>query len=234
MLRHGSCILLVVGGLGAIFSMVLHPTGGHGLGHGGDMEACASAARFSAAIHAIAVASMLIQVAGAFAVQRRLLRAPARADLGLVALAVAILFACLAATVNGLGAPRLVALYHAGDAASQASILTNWRLLHELADVATQVFFVGTAVTACAWGSAMLGAARDGAAPNNTRSVAWLGIVCGTLGLLAWAFGLVRAQAHPLMLYVLAFEIWIFALAWWLRSGDVNRSVDEPGSLVAE
>lgn len=201
--RGGSVALLIVGSIGAVVSMVLHPTPGHA---GIDEHM----AQVTAWVHGVAIASLWIQYAGMLAVHRRLRATPARADLGLVALGLGSLLATLAATVNGIGVPALVELRDAAEPGAREALSSSWRAMHRLGDVGTEVFFVGAAACAASWGTALRGSARV-AGP--------LGVAVAAAALVGLVAGGLHAEVTPLLVFVAGFEAWVLALALWLR-GD--------------
>ncbi|MEM7205822.1 MAG: hypothetical protein AAF628_36550 [Planctomycetota bacterium] len=180
--------------------MVLHPT--QGMTHGAD-EHGARRAAVAAVVHAVAVVSIALKVAGSLAVHRRL-RTSAWADLGLVALVFGLLMAALAATTNGLAAPKLWSLIENASAPERQDVIATWRVMHEVADVATVVFFVGVAVAALVWGSVLL--AHD-------RLCGVSGLVVGAIGLAATVLGALRPEVGPLLIFVTLYEVWVMTVA---------------------
>lgn len=216
---RGSALLLIAGALFGVLSMVLHPTSG--LTHSADAAVDLHYAYLAALIHAGAVTSLVLQTAGGLALHRRLHHAPARADLGLAALVLGLTFAILAATANGLAAPKLLALTRPG-AENHEAFAAVWRVLHELADVATVVFLVGTALSALLWGAALV---------KRSRPTGLLGVLVGVVGLVATAGGAFRPEVHPLLAFVALWEAWIVAAALWLwRQSSAPPRWGVPGS----
>ncbi|MEL6427825.1 MAG: hypothetical protein AAFU73_19400 [Planctomycetota bacterium] len=199
-------LLLAAGALLGALGMALHPT--DGLGAHLDLEAGRRHAAIGAFVHAVVIVSLALQFTGSLAVARRLGRAPARADLGLVSLALGTLAATAAATTNGLAAPVVLELVRGGNG---DAVKSAWELAHHVAGVATQLFLVGASLSAALWGSALA---------RRHRALGALGLSLGVGGLVATSTGAVRPEIGPLLAFVLAWELWTAALALWLWRTD--------------
>ncbi|MEM1450724.1 MAG: hypothetical protein AAF957_19635 [Planctomycetota bacterium] len=193
-----------LGALGAVVTMVLHPT--HGI-HGLEGEAMLRAARFAAAVHGLAIASLATQLCGAWGIADRLGSRSWQVRAGFVAFAFAAVWGSIAATISALTAPhvaaRLVDVEPAlGEARRSAAFL-----LRPLVAAFTDVLIVGLAVTPLLWARPL---ARE------SRLLAVAGALVGALGLVAYLAGVLVDEVGPLGAFVTAFAAWLVAVAVWL------------------
>lgn len=206
---------LIVGAIGAIVTMVLHPVGG-------SFERIARQAGMIRGVHALAIVSITVE---AFALLRFSQLIPERrslADAGLVAFALAAISGILAATVSGLLSPHIAEhALEAGDAAQGA-----WHVAFAynfmLNGVLSNVFITATAVAVALWSAAMLGTGTQW----TILGVAGLAVGAGAIA--ALFTGRLQHNVHDVALFIFAMSAWMVALGILLCQSTGAPSVTPP------
>ena len=212
---RGSALFLALGALGGVVTMVLHPTDGlHALEEGAEGRAM-----FAAAVHALGVASLFLQLVGGWGVLLRLGSAQALVRLGLAAMGFASLFGGCAATISALTAPSLLDIFASIEEADRAALHLDLAVMHTMVDAFTLTFIVGSIVSVASWTGALLGAA---AAPSWVRG---LGVAVTLSGVVGALMGVWQPTVHSLGVFMLGYSVWLSALAAWLwRPGESPTS----------
>jgi hypothetical protein len=206
---RATALSLLAGAAGGVLTMVLHPTGGS---YGLEGERLEHAAAVAAWVHGLGIASIGLQLAGAWGVSARLDRERWCTRAGLVAFLFACIMGSCAATISGLSAPHIAEQLAFADADRGAAMRASLFPLHALVAAFTDVFIVGLALTPLLWAWPLA---------SRARVPALGGLALGVLGLGAYGAGALVDEVHPLGVFVAGFAAWLVALAAWLwRTGD--------------
>ena len=201
-----SGVAVVVGAVGLVVTMVLHPTGG-------DLERIARLAPVAIPVHALAIASMVVSLWGFLGLTARLREAgdggwPAlAAPAAYVTLAFGSVAAMVAAALNGLATPayarRLV------DAGADAAALDAGHQVvayaFQLNNGLTRVFIVCCAVAVLLWSAAVV------ATRALPRWVGGLGAAAAPAALGLFFAGASGIDVHDFGLFVFGYAAWSVA-----------------------
>ena len=205
--RQGS-IALVVGSVGMLVTMGLHPSS-HDLLTAGDRFT--SVAAVTVGVHALAIASLGALFLGAFAFSRRLSTARHLAPSALVAFGLAVVAGLGAATASGFVGTGLVREI----LAAEPGAAEGWRLLlgynGRLNQAFAQVFVMASSVAVTLWSAALV---SDRGLP---RALGLYGLLMSALLALALASGHLTLGVHGFGLVTLAQAVWFVGagvLSW--------------------
>ena len=204
---------LIVGSVGFIATMALHPTAG---GH----ENLVRGASLAIGVHALAIASVCVQSFGFLRFARSMRLGRPHVDIGLVAYLFAAVFVALAATVSGILGPALAS--RTVDAAPEE--LAVWDVVFSynflLNAALTQVFIALASTAMLIWSVTMLQISR------TCTYLGIAGIVVGAMSLLALFSGHIHNNVHDVGLFVLGLSLWTIALGVLLCRSDGARTTE--------
>ena len=193
-------IALIVGALGGVVTMALHPTG-----H--DLLATASEVarrneQVTVATHSIALMALPILLFGFLGLSRRLGINRALVSAALIAYAFGLIAAMCATVLNGLVAPTLTRQILTSDDATRQHlqvVLMNNDLLNQ---AFSKIYLTASSIAVILWSIAMF---------NVSRFAKWIGLA-GCLfafGFLALFFaGHLRLNVHGFGLFIFAQSLW--------------------------
>jgi hypothetical protein len=198
-------LAVVVGAVGLVVTMVLHPTGG-------DLEHIARMASVAVPVHALAIASLAVSLCGFLGLTARLRKAgdgwPALAPVaGYVALAFGSVAGLGAAALNGLATPAYVQglLDEGADAAALDAGRQVIAYAFHLNNDLSRVLIVCLAVAVLLWSAAIV------ATRALPRWVGALGLVAGVAALALFFAGAIGIDVHDFGLFVFGYAAWSVA-----------------------
>jgi hypothetical protein len=201
-------IAFLVGSLGGIVTMAIHPTGG-GVMTPAQAEALALASEIA---HTVAMVSFLIMFLGAVGLTRRLARidSPAAPDRLAIAAIVVYAFAAMAlliaTAVSGFIVPDLIR-HMMRDASANGP---QWRMMIDAVFAFNQAFAriysVAASLAILLWSASVL---RNG---GLNRAIAIYGCLAATVLTILIAVGHLRLNVHGMAVVVFAQAVW-FVLA---------------------
>ena len=202
-------LALILGSIGGMVTMALHPTG-HDLFAPGAFD---SVARLNVAVHALAIASLPVSFFGALALARRV-ATPDRLSIGaLVVYGYAAVAVLVAAAASGFVTPVLArGMLDASETAKErAHALLDYNF--ELNQAFAKVFTVGSSAAIALWSIAIL----------RTRALASglgvYGLVLGSAAIAGILSGHLRLDVHGMGIVVLGQAIWFVAVGILLCRG---------------
>jgi hypothetical protein len=202
-----AALALLTGVLLGAATMALHPTGRDVV----DNASAGAPNTLAAAVHALALLALGLQLAGTLALPSRL---EARRDVavgGCVFFALAVVAGLVAAAASGFMAPAAVRGLGGADEATRAAMLGALRFTRLLNQAFAQLYVVLSGAALLLWSSAILGGR------GMPRPLGLFGVLVG-LGLPAAALsGHLRLGIHGFGLVVLAEGLWLCgaaALLW--------------------
>ena len=203
---------MILGSVGGIVTMALHPTG-HDLLASGAFD---SVARLNVAVHALAIASVPATFFGALALSRRV-ATPDRLSIGaLVVYGYAAVAVLIAAAASGFVAPAVGREMMGASGTAKEFLHAQLDYNHELNQAFAKVFTIGSSGAIALWSIAIL----------RTRALAgWLGLyglVIGTATIVALVSGHLRLNVHGMGLVVLGQAIWFVAVGVLLCRGGAR------------
>lgn len=187
-------LTLIVGTVGLLVTMGLHPTGG-------SIEHMAHVARFARIAHSLAIASLPLMLLGGLGLTVRLKADPVLAPAAFVVFAIGCLGGMLAAVVNGLVAPTY-AEWVVGEVKNRTTDSAILHYGHALGAAFANIYMIATAVATLLWSAAIL---RSPAMPSWAG---WLGMVLGALALVAVLGGFLGLSVHEFSIFVLGISVW--------------------------
>ncbi len=198
---------LIVGTVGTILTMILHPTG-RDLFEPGQLE---SATRMVAGAHALAILSMPILFLGTLALSRRLAAADRLSIAALVVYGFALAAGMAAAAVSGFVAPGLAGEIIAADPLASE----EWHILFHYNGLLNQAFarvlVVASSISILLWSTAIV----------RSRALAVgmgvYGLFLGPVTILAVGSGHLSLDVHGFGLVVLGQAVWFIGLGVLLR-----------------
>ena len=196
-----SALALIIGMIGTIITMALHPTG-HDLMPPGQFNAVA---RMAVAVHALALICLPIIFLGSLGLYRRL-ACPNRLSLtALVMYGFATVAVMNAATLSGLVAPGLARHMLANDAGSRDMWSIAFHLSGDLNQAFALVFVVASSAAILLWSIAIL---RSGI---FSRALGIYGCLAAPLTLIAVLSGHIRLNVHGFGIVVLSQAVWFIS-----------------------
>ncbi|HMB52277.1 MAG TPA: hypothetical protein VKU40_03105 [Thermoanaerobaculia bacterium] len=210
-------LAVVVGAVGLVVTMVLHPTGG-------DFEHIARMAAVAKPVHALAIASMLVSLWGFLGLTARLREAgdgwPALAAVaGYVTLAFGSVAGVGAAALNGLATPAYVRrlLDEGADAATLDAGREVIAYAFQLNNDLSRVLIVCLAVAVLLWSAAIV------ATRLLPRWVGGLGLAASLVALVLFFAGAIGIDVHD-------FGLFIFGYAAWSVVAGLLLAADRPAT----
>ena len=205
-------IALILGSIGGIVTMALHPTG-HDLLAPGAFD---SVSRLNVGVHALAIASIPVSFFGALALARRV-ATPDRLSIGaLVVYGYAAVAVLVAAAASGFVAPSLArGMLDASETARErAHALLDYNA--DLNQAFAKVFTFGSSAAIGLWSIAIL----------RTRALASgigvYGLVLGPGTIVALLSGHLKLNVHGMGLAMLGQAIWFVAVGILLLRGGAR------------
>ncbi len=202
-------LALILGSIGGIVTMALHPTG-HDLLAPGAFD---SVARLNVAVHALAIASLPVSFFGALALARRV-ATPDRLSIGaLVVFGYAAVAALIAAATSGFVAPA----FARGMLDASATVKERTHALldynAELNQAFAKIFTVGSSAAIALWSIAIL----------RTRALAsgigLYGLLLGPAAIVGIVSGHLRLNVHGMGLVMFGQAIWFILVGILLCRG---------------
>jgi len=191
-------LTFIIGSAGLLVTMGLHPTGG-------SIERMAHVARMARIAHSLAIASIPLMLIGGLGLTARLRADPVFAPAGFVVYAIGCLGGMLAAVVNGLVAPTY-AEWVVGEVKNRTTDSAILHYGHALGAAFANIYMIATAVATMLWSAAIL----------RSRALAswagWLGILLGSLALVAVLGGFLGLSVHEFSNFVLGISVWTIAV----------------------
>ncbi len=206
-----SGLALIVGSVGVIITMGLHPTG-----HIAAVD-IQPMIRKLIMVHALGLACLPVLFLGAWGFCRQLSAQARLAAIGLVLYAFALLAVMNAAVADGLIAPSVLRQIVAS--AGAPSAIDSWRMIQHYNFYANQayaqVFVAASSIAIIVWSAALL------RATSRFRGLGIYGCIIGPLILLALFSGHLTLDAHGFGVIVLLQSIWFGAAGiFLLRSSE--------------
>lgn len=208
---------LIIGALGMLVTMVLHPTGPEIRSAGTN---AAHAIEVAVYVHALAISTLPVGFFGFMGLSRQLGGNGVATQFPLILYGFSSLTGMCAGVFSGFGATQVVKQILKTDEPNANQFL---QLIYQYNGTMNQgfakVMFVSLAFAIVIWSVRLLQANGMG------KAIGAAGIILGSSSLLAFVFGLLRLDVYGLGLFVLANSIWTLALAAWLiRSAQLNSS----------
>ena len=198
-----SGLALIVGSLGAIVTMVLHPIGGSLRTDAVRLADITTAAR---AVHILAIVSFCVQVFGFLGLCQALGMSRARVRAGLVAFALGWIAVIGAAIASGLLAPALIEQYQDIDATERAAMHIVYDYNAWINHTLAWIFVWSTSIGMLLWSLATLGYDRW------WKATSVLGLIVGGTGLLMTFAGWIRLDVHGFGMVILGYSAWVVAV----------------------
>ena len=208
-----SGIALVVGSLGGVLTMAIHPTGA---GASLPPEQVAHLSFISAVSHSIAMVSVLLLFLGGCGLARRMAAPDRISFVAIVTLGFACVAVLIATAVSGFIIPDIWK-HMLGDVPAAAH---QWRIVmygvFQINQAFSRIYAVGSSMAILLWSVAGL---RNG---GLRRSVTIYGCVVAALITVGIAIGHLRLDVHGMAIVVVAQTIWFIAVGWQLWSANVR------------
>lgn len=209
-MKHSSIYraALVVGALGAIVTMIFHPTG-HDLLNQPD-EIARRNEMITVAMHSLALFSSPLLLFGFFGFSRRLGLDKPLVSAALIAYSVSAFGGISAAIINGMVAPSITRqILTADESAGQflRLILMNNTLLNQ---AFTKVYITASSLAIVFWSLRMIKSA------GFVPAVPIFGCLVGVAGLLGLFSGYLRLDVHGFGLLILGQTVWTILVAVFL------------------
>jgi hypothetical protein len=207
-------VALVSGSLGAIITMIFHPTGHDLLGQ--PDEIARSNEMIAIAMHSLALFSAPLLFFGFLGFSRRLGLDHPLVSAAIVSYGFALLGGTCAAVINGLIAPVITRRILTADEATRPLlnlILMDNTLMNQAFD---KIFIVSSSLAIVFWSARIMRFGRF------ARIVAALGCIIGLASILGLLSGHLRLNAHGFGLLIFGQMIWTILIAISLfRFGDL-------------
>lgn len=213
-MKHSSIYgaALIGGSLGAVVTMLFHPTG-HDLLAQPD-EIARRNELLTVAVHSLALMSFPLLVFGFSGFSRRIGWERPLVSAAFIAYAVACVGGMCAAVINGLVAPTITRQILTADEAAQQFwriVLTNNGLLNH---GFTKVFVVASSCAVIFWSICLLKKAR------LAQLIGVIGIIIGLIGLAGLLSGHLRLDVHGFGLLIFGQSFWTILLGVFLWQAD--------------
>jgi hypothetical protein len=207
-----SGIALVVGALGAILTMAIHP--GEPWLPAGYVQYLAPAA------HSIGILALLLLFLGSCGLARRIASSDRISLAGIVAYGFACVAALIGMAISGFTMPAIVR-HMARDVPTAAP---EWRIvmdgIFQINQAVSRIFFAGASLAIFLWSMCVL---RNG---GLARGIAIYGCVIAPLTILALAAGHLRPDVHGTAAVVLAQAVWFIVVGtqlWFRAAGAMPQ-----------
>ena len=195
-------LALIVGTIGYLVTMALHPVSVVGL----SAEALTRENQITVAVHALGLLSLPVVLFGLVGLSGRAGWQRPSTQFAFITYSLSIVAVMLAAVADGLIGPALLQKTIGASDAIVTTLRAAYEFNHQMNQAFAKVFVVGAALAIIAWSYAVasLGALE--------RRVAWYGWFVGVVSLAALFSGHVRMDAHGFGMIVLLQAIWNIAL----------------------
>lgn len=188
-------LCLVVGSVGALVTMGLHPVGGAA-------ERVADMAAVAVGVHALGIASVWLQTIGFLRLSRVLGRDRFLPQAAFTAYAFAAGAVVIAASVSGFLSPAIAKKAIAPDAVAADTWRTLMRHAYEINQAFDWVWVFGTAVAIALWSVFMLGTR------GVWKTLGVAGIVLALATVAAFGGGWITTDVHGAMIFVIGLVAW--------------------------
>ncbi len=208
-------LALILGTLGYLFTMALHPAGMFA-------GALAGSSQIMGAVHALGLLSLPVVLFGLIGLSSRTGWQRPATQFALVCYCLAVVAAMIAAIASGLIGPALLQkqMGASGDAFQAVHMVLEFN--YQLNQACAKVFVVGASLAIVAWSNAISGLG------NYERRVAWLGWFVGLGSVAALFSGHVRMSVHGFGAIVMLQAIWNMCIGVSLlrdqKNGTGHRS----------
>jgi hypothetical protein len=189
---------LIVGSLGSVVTMVLHPVATN-------IHQLVRLANVAIGTHTLALACMPLIFLGLLGLYERVKRSEIAAPAALVAYGYGVTAVMCAAVINGLAAPAYATRF-ADDPAAATTLPMVLHYGGYLNAAFAKIFMVASSVSILCWSAAIL---RTRALP---RWVAGLGCVIGVASLVGLVGGVVNTSVHGFGHFVLGCSAWFIVV----------------------
>jgi hypothetical protein len=200
-------LALVVGTLGGLVTMAVHPTG-----HSSNL------ALVSGVAHSLALVSVLILFLGTFELARLLSGTDRLAFCGLVVFGFAVVAVLNAGAVSGFIVPGILRLMERADPSAEP----QWRIavaaIFQINQAFSRIYSIATATAIVFWSTAAM---RRGGLP---RPIAIYGCVVLPIVALFVIVGHLRMDIHGFAVVVVSQAIWFFATGVTMFRGQRSAS----------
>ena len=194
-----SGVAMIVGMLGAVVTMALHPIGGH---LRTSSERLAEIAGMARGIHILGIVSISVLFFGLLGLGQAIGLTSARARAGLVAFGLSWIAVVGAATASGLIGPELIEQYQNADVSEQAGLHAVWDYNRHVNHVLDHIFIVATCVGMALW--SMVFFRYD----VWWKVVGVLGLAMAAIGLVSLVGGYVRMNVSDFRLVIIGYAVW--------------------------
>ena len=195
-------IALIVGTVGTMITMALHPTGGD-LFEPGQLE---SATNMFINAHALAIGSLPVLFLGALGLSRRLAAPDRLAIAALVLYGLALAAAMVAAVVSGFVAPDLARR----ELIATGSEADGWQIVFHYNGLLNQAFagvlVLASSVAIVLWSAAIV------RSRVLARGIGFYGVVSGPVIIIALVSGHLTLDIHGFGLVVLVQAVWFIVV----------------------
>lgn len=208
-----SGIALIVGSVGGLITMAIHPTGGGNL----TAEQVAHLMSLSGVAHSLAMISVLLLLLGAFGLTRSIAAADRTAFSALVTFGFASVAVLIATAVSGFIIPSIMK-HMAHDVPASAR---QWQIvidgIFQINQAFSRIYSVTASVAIILWSISLwsVSALRNGGAGRGT---AIYGCIISALIIAGVGSGHVRLDVHGMAAVWLGQAIWFIAVGWQLYS----------------
>lgn len=205
-------VALIAGSLGAVITMIFHPTGHDLLGQT-DEIACHNE-MITVAMHSLALFSSPLLLFGFFGLSRRLGLDNGLVSATLIAYLLSVFGGIFAAIINGIVAPSITRqIITADENAGQflRLILMNNTLLNQ---AFTKVYIVGSSFVIIRWSLCMVRKA------GFAQIIVVLGCLIGSIALLGLFSGHLRLNVHGFGLLIFGQTVWTILVTVFFRPGN--------------
>ena len=195
-------LALIVGTIGYLVTMALHPASVVGL----SAEALTRENQITVAVHALGLLSLPVVLFGLVGLSGRAGWQRPSTQFAFITYSLSVVAVMLAAVADGLIGPALLQKTVGASDAVVTTLRAAYEFNYQMNQAFAKVFVVGAALAIIAWSYAVasLGALE--------RRVAWYGWFVGVVSLAALFSGHVRMDAHGFGMIVLLQAIWNIAL----------------------
>ncbi len=209
-----SGIALIVGSLGGLLTMAIHPAEAASL----TADQAAHLATTSAVAHSLAIASFLLLFLGACGLQRQIAAADRIAFAAIVTYGFACVAVLIAAAVSGFIIPSMIS-HMARDVPAAAY---QWRIvidsIFQINQAFSRIFSIGASMAVLLWSVSAL---RNG---GLSRGIAIYGCVIALLTILGISVGHLRLNVHGMTLVVLGQAAWFIIVGTQLYSRTLSAA----------
>ena len=197
-LRSSYGIALIVGTLGYIATMALHPVSVAGL----SPAALAHELQVNVAVHALGLLSLPVVLFGFVGMSERVGWYRPSTQFAFIAYSLSVVAVMVAAVADGLVGPALIQKTFGESETVAQTMRAAFELNFQINQAFAKVFVVGASLAIIAWSYAL------SACGSFERKVAWYGWIVGLASIAALFSGHIQMSAHGFGAIVLLQAIW--------------------------